>query len=63
VPVIAEGELDQLAVLGCALPIRDFMHSAKQLRDRLQTTARTLVPLLSPAATGVDGPGEAKLDP
>lgn len=47
VPVIADGELDQLAVLGCALPLRDFMHSAKQLRSQLQATARTLEPLLA----------------
>lgn len=55
VPVIAEGGLDQLAVLGCALPIRDFMHSAKQLRDRLQATARALLPLV----TGASATGEA----
>jgi DNA-binding IclR family transcriptional regulator len=53
VPVIAEGDLDQLAVLGCALPIRDFMHSAKQLRDRLQANARVLAPLLT--RTGPSG--------
>jgi DNA-binding IclR family transcriptional regulator len=55
VPVIAEGELDQLAVVGSALPIRDFMHSAKQLRDRLQATARVLAPLLSGAVTLAPG--------
>lgn len=60
VPVIADGELDQLAVLGCALPVRDFMHSAKQLRDRLQATARVLSPLLNrTAAAGVEPAGGA----
>jgi hypothetical protein len=46
VPVIADGELTRLAVVGCALPVRDFMHSAKQVRDRLQATARALAPIL-----------------
>ncbi|WP_239676454.1 IclR family transcriptional regulator [Natronosporangium hydrolyticum] len=46
VPVISDGPLDQLAVLGCSLPLRDFMHSAKELRTRLQATARRLAPLL-----------------
>jgi DNA-binding IclR family transcriptional regulator len=46
VPVIAEAELTRLAVVGCALPVRDFMHSAKQVRDRLQATARALAPIL-----------------
>jgi DNA-binding IclR family transcriptional regulator len=69
VPVIAEGELDQLAVVGSALPIRDFMHSAKQLRDRLQATARVLAPLLSgavavaPGSVPLTGPSSNGTDP
>lgn len=42
VPVIPEGSLSDLAVVGCALPMRDFMQSAKQVRARLQVTARQL---------------------
>ena len=53
VPVIAEGELEQLAVVGCAMPLRDFMHSAKRLRERLRGVAE----LLAPALAG--GGGEA----
>lgn len=55
VPVISEGQLDQLAVLGCALPVRDFMHSAKQVRDRLQALARILAPQLSAVGRGGSG--------
>jgi DNA-binding IclR family transcriptional regulator len=51
VPVIGDGDLERRAVLGCALPIRDLMHSAKDLRARLHATARTLVPLLSQPAS------------
>jgi DNA-binding IclR family transcriptional regulator len=50
VPVIEEGELTALTVLGVALPIRDFMHSAKQVRTGLQTHAEVLKPLLAEAA-------------
>lgn len=61
VPVVADGGLDELAVVGCALPIRDFMHSAKQVRHQLHATARQLVSVLSggPAPqqpTAGDGP-------
>lgn len=55
VPVVARGTLEELAVVGCALPLRDFMHSAKELRARLQATARALAPLLGaeqPPETG-----------
>jgi DNA-binding IclR family transcriptional regulator len=58
VPVVTDGRLEDLAVLGVSLPIRDFMHSAKQLRDRLQTTARMLASLLDGAE-----PVEAVADP
>ena len=50
VPVIAEGEVPRRTVLGCALPIRDLMHSAKDLRAKLHAVARTLAPLLAPTA-------------
>jgi DNA-binding IclR family transcriptional regulator len=40
VPVIGEGKLDDLTVLGCALPKRDFMQSGKQVRSRLLVTAK-----------------------
>lgn len=50
VPVVSEGELTQLTVVGCALPIRDFMHSAKQVRARLHSYARTIEPLLDGGA-------------
>lgn len=52
VPVIADGELEQRTVVGCAVPIRDMMHLAKDLRARLHVTARTLVPLLKGSASG-----------
>lgn len=48
VPVISEGDLADLAVVGCALPIRDFMQSAKEVRARLHVTARHLARVLSP---------------
>ena len=48
VPVVADGDVTQRTVVGCALPIRDFMHSAKDLRARLHATAKALAPLLSP---------------
>jgi DNA-binding IclR family transcriptional regulator len=46
VPVIDEGELTEFTVLGVALPIRDFMHSAKQIRASLQAHAAVIGPLL-----------------
>ena len=54
VPVISEGDLADLAVVGCALPIRDFMQSAKEVRARLQVTARQLTRVLT-APQGADG--------
>jgi DNA-binding IclR family transcriptional regulator len=47
VPVISEGDLSELAAVGCALPIRDFMHSAKSVRSRLQVTSRHLARALA----------------
>ena len=56
VPVISEGDLADLAVVGCALPIRDFMQSAKEVRARLQVTARQLARVLT-TSEGTDGGG------
>jgi DNA-binding IclR family transcriptional regulator len=47
VAVVEEGGVTQLTVLGCAMPIRDFMHSARQVRTRLQASAGTLRSLLN----------------
>lgn len=43
VPVVNKGELSDLAVVGCALPVRDFMQSGKQVRARLQVTSKQLL--------------------
>jgi DNA-binding IclR family transcriptional regulator len=50
VPVIDEGELSRFTVLGVALPIRDFMHSAKRIRTSLQAHAAVIAPLLDQPA-------------
>jgi DNA-binding IclR family transcriptional regulator len=42
VPVVETGDLAQRTVLGCALPTRDFMHSAKQVRARLHAYGQML---------------------
>lgn len=47
VPVVSEGALHEFTVLGLALPIRDFMHSAKQVRAKLHSHAQVLAPLLN----------------
>jgi DNA-binding IclR family transcriptional regulator len=47
VAVIAEGDLADLTVLGVALPIRDFMHSAKQTRARLLAHRGAIASLLN----------------
>lgn len=47
VPVIAEGDLSRLCVLGVAMPLRDFMHSARRVRERLLSHARVIAALLS----------------
>jgi DNA-binding IclR family transcriptional regulator len=55
VPVIDEGdEVTDYVALGVALPIRDLMHSAKQVRERLQAHAETLHKLLSGPTTSAD---------
>lgn len=47
VPVISSDVVESRTVLACALPIRDMMHSAKQIRSQLQSLAAAMVPLLS----------------
>ena len=50
VPIVDEGELSRFTVLGVALPIRDFMHSAKRIRTSLQAHAAVIAPLLDQPA-------------
>jgi DNA-binding IclR family transcriptional regulator len=47
VSVVSPEAVEGRTVLACALPIRDMMHSAKQIRSQLQAAAASLVPLLS----------------
>lgn len=47
VPVVSPEAVESRTVLACALPIRDMMHSAKQIRSQLQAAAINLMPLLS----------------
>lgn len=46
VTVVAPPEVERRTVLACALPVRDLMHSGKQVRDRLFATAQHLAVLL-----------------
>jgi DNA-binding IclR family transcriptional regulator len=51
VPVVDGGEeVTEYLALGVALPIRDFMHSAKQVRARLHAHAQIMRDLLSGSA-------------
>ena len=61
VPVISEGDLADLAVVGAAVPMRDFMQSAKEVRAKLQVTARQLTRVLTgpEEADGAEPAGQA----
>lgn len=54
VGVVDAGDLADLAVLGCALPIRDFMHSAKQIRSRLHAYGAVIRSLLDGSVLTAD---------
>jgi DNA-binding IclR family transcriptional regulator len=55
VPVIDKGEsVTDYVALGIALPIRDLMHSAKKVRERLQAHAEALHKLLNSPTTSAD---------
>src|SRR5690606_16728862 len=61
VAVVDTGDLAERTVLGCALPTRDFMHSAREVRTRLRAYGQMLYGVITggaPAAacTG-EGPG------
>jgi DNA-binding IclR family transcriptional regulator len=58
VPAIVDGQLGDLVVVGTALPMRDFMQSAKQVRARLQVTAGQVARVLNtpPQPTPVPDP-------
>lgn len=55
VPVTTDGEPGVLTVVGCALPVRDLMHSAKQVHTQLHHTAIQLaLPTTADVQTGAE---------